>query len=119
MNRILLCCILSLLLLGACQSSQDLLIGKWQVAVIERDGQVIGGPAFNGTVFDFRADGSVQTLGVDTSIVQYERKDMQLVYIQGELREEYRIDSLTEEVLVIFSDADGVPTQTTMVRLEE
>jgi len=108
-----------LLVWTGCTSSQDLLVGKWQVAVVERGGEVIGGPRFNGTVFEFRTDGVVRTMGVDTSEVNYRREGTSLVYEQGELTETYRIDSLTEEVLIIFSEADGIPTQTTFIRLEE
>jgi len=118
-NRIQLLFLSVLVCLSGCAGSPDLLIGRWKVAVVQRGGDVIGGPAFNGTVFEFGTDGIVHTEGVDSSQVEYAREGNQLIYKAGDLRETYRIDSLTEKVLVIFSDNDGIPTTTTMYRLQE
>ncbi len=124
MKRIMLIGI-STLMLFSCGSSKevaekDLLLGKWQVAVVERGSEVMGGRAFQGTVFEFRADSTVLAYNPqDTSRVQYRRNGQSLVYIYDQGQENYRIDSLSESTLKIFSDADGIPTTTTMIRILE
>lgn len=110
--------LLSLLVFG-CAPEPDLLVGRWQVVSINRGGDVIGGPGFTGTIFTFGADGTVKSeIKEDRMEVRYRREGDALVY-QGEgMEERYRIDSLSETMLIIFSDADGIPTTTGMKRLD-
>lgn len=124
MHRIILFGIVSLVLFscgGQKESAKkDLLLGKWQVAVVERGPDVIGGRGFQGTIFEFKPDSTVFAYNrMDTSKVRYERLGQTLVYKYDQAEEKYRIDSLSESTLKIFSDADGIPTTTTMVRVKE
>ena len=105
---------------GSSEEERDLLLGKWQVAVVERGEDVIGGRHFNGSFFEFRADSTVYAYNtLDTNMVHYERNGQILIYKYEQGTEQYRIDSLSETTLKIFSDADGIPTTTTMVRVQE
>ena len=120
MFRAFVAWVLIALLFAACSGPEpDLLIGRWKVATVNRDGKVIAGPAFDGSVFEFKVDGTVVTESkMDTNTVKYRHEGDALIYLNGQLEERYRIDSLSESMLVIFSDADGVPTTTGMRRLE-
>ena len=124
MHRIILIGITSLMLFSCGGQKEvaekDLLLGKWQVAVVERGSDVIGGRGFNGTIFEFKPDSTVLAYNPkDTSRVRYQRNGQSLVYIYDQGKENYRIDSLSETTLKIYSDADGIPTTTTMVRILE
>lgn len=122
MRMLLFGCILASLLFscGDAQSEapKDLLIGKWKVSVVERGGELIGGAAFNGAQYEFRSDSTVLAINTtDTVQVQYGRSEQALIYRFPEGNERYRIDELSETTLKIFSDADGIPTTSTLVRI--
>ena len=119
MKRLILSVFLLSLLALACTPEPDLLIGRWQVVSINRGGDVIGGPGFTGTVFDFREDGTVRSQIKDDVVeVKYRKEGNVLVYEADGMEERYRIDSLSDVMLIIFSDADGIPTTTGMKRLD-
>ncbi len=122
MSRFILILITNLILFSCGGTREvvvkDLLIGKWQVAVVERGSEVLGGNNFKGTVFEFKPDSTVLAYNQqDTNRVRYQRNGQALVYLHDQGRENYRIDSLSESTLKIFSDADGIPTTTTMIRI--
>ena len=62
MNKFILIALVALINFSCGESSgekRDLLLGKWQVAVVERGEDVIGGRNFHGSYFEFRADSTV------------------------------------------------------------
>jgi len=122
MRTLLLGCILAVSLLSCNSPSQeapkDLLLGKWKVSVVERGGELVGGAGFNGAQYEFRADSTVLAMSSgDTISVQYGRSGQALIYKFAEGNERYRIDELSETTLKIFSDVDGIPTTSTLVRV--
>lgn len=120
MSKLIPSILVLLLLLYGCAEPRDLLIGQWQVVSVNRDGEVLGGPGFNGTIFEFTEDGRVFTANsIENNEVGYRREGQYLIYEADGMQERYRIDSLSETMLVIYSDADGVPTTTGMKRLGE
>jgi len=122
MRNILACLLISMMIVscGAQEVKKDLLLGKREVAAVERDGRVIGGMGFQGTIYEFRADSTVLAYNrLDTATVRYERNGTALTYLHAQGSEQYRIDSLSETTLKIYSDVDGIPTTTTMARVVE
>lgn len=122
MRTLLFGCILAVSILScnspAQEAPKDLLLGKWKVSVVERGGELIGGAGFNGSQYEFRADSTVVAMSSgDTISVQYGRSGQSLIYKFDQGNERYRIDELNETTLKIFSDVDGVPTTSTLVRV--
>lgn len=113
MQRISTILIVSTLLsFAACKSSEqrDLLLGHWQVEQVFQDGQSIVGKGFQGTHYDFRADGIVASWNQkgDTNDVQYLRRADTLFWVtQGE-NVAYMIDSLDENYLQLSARLDGI-----------
>lgn len=119
MKRISWILVLGIVLSFGCKPQQDLLIGKWKVFMVDRDGEKIGGPGFNGSVFDFREDGTLTTTDPQSieRVVNYRKEEKTLVYLSDMGEEYYQIDTLTPEILRIFNDSDGIPTMISLLRL--
>jgi hypothetical protein len=123
------CCVMLLLLVTmGCKPAEepDLLLGKWKVFYIDRGGMILGGPGFKGTEYEFRENGTVFAQATsnnnqDTLTSRYERRNDTLVYISlvTQAEEAYRIDSLTENRLVISSNVDGTPTVVRMLKIKK
>lgn len=119
MIRVMLPIFFLSILVFSCSPEKDPLIGRWQVVSVNRGGDVIGGPSFTGTVFEFGEDGVVHTSNPNEEReVRYKRDGQYLIYEADAQQERYRIDSLSDKMLIIFSDADGIPTTTGMKRLD-
>lgn len=113
--------VVTAVLLVACSPAKDLLLGKWQVFLVERGEDKVGGPGFRGSTFHFLEEGLLETTDPQDMVmtVSYRHEDNSLVYVMEEGEEYYRIDSLTEDRLIIFNDNDGIPTTIHLLRLKE
>lgn len=118
--------IMVFLFANACQDdchlkNPEMLYGRWKVFHINRGGEVIGGPGFNGTEFTFTEQGKVksETPKGDTASVNYVRNCDTLVYTYPEGEERYRIDSLGQERLRLSGDLQGIPTVINLLRVPD
>jgi len=111
-------------LLAGCSSGPEKkefpVTGKWEVKYVNYDGQVMSGPGFKGTVYNFRPDGKVEgitPLG-DTTIVNYERIGDTLRYLGDGFREQYKIDTISENFMKLQAYFDGLAVTMRMLRVE-
>ena len=103
--------------IGGCTTTEEAanhLIGNWQITWVQKDGEVISGPGFHGTKFEFRQNGTVRTEDHkgDTSLVQYQQSADSLVYIFEGGKEIYSLDTLSHNYLQM-TVLSG-PNQTTL-----
>lgn len=115
-------CFASLLILG-CETGTkapeiDPIIGEWQIFYVNRGGTILGGRKFHGTKFTFHEDGTVFTESYqgDTNTTRYAHHGDTLKYIGNEVEENYHLDTLNQERLVMSAEIDGIPTEIRMMR---
>lgn len=98
-----------------------MIVGKWEVFRVQRDGEDIGGGRFKGSYYTFDAEGralAISPMG-DTVTSRYELHGDTLTYIGDRIREDYRLDSLNEKRLQLSHANDGIATVLNMVKVTD